>query len=69
MHATTQLTVPTTESELARRLAEADNQVHSQRMEGVEFTPAMVERQRRFARGELDMDDLLKEAVEEAREG
>lgn len=63
------LSSPSSKADLARRLAEADNQVHSQRMEGVEFTAAMIERQRRFAQGDLSMEELLKEAIGEARAG
>lgn len=63
------MTKPATEAERDLRLAEADNQIHSQRMEGVEFTPAMIERQRRFAVGELTMDELLAETLGDARAG
>lgn len=65
--AASQLTRPRNAIERETRLAAMENAVWSQGMEGVSFTPAMRDRQRRFALGQLGMDALLAEALEEAR--
>lgn len=67
--APSQLPPPRNAIERETRLAAMENAIWSQGMEGIAFTPAMRDRQRRFALGQLGMDALLADALAEARNG
>jgi len=65
--APSQLPSPRNAIERETRLAAMENAIWSQGMEGIAFTPAMRDRQRRFALGQLSEQALLAEALAEAR--
>lgn len=65
--APSQLTPPRNAIERTERLAAMENAIWSQGMEGIAFTPAMRDRQRRFALGQLSEQALLAEALKEVQ--